>query len=191
MDLSTIQAVWKRHRPQFFAPLGNRVHLKSFGIPDSHIHILDWWEDSSVSVSLPATSPSSTSPQATFIMACTPAQHLGNRSLFDRWHTLWSSWAVTESLPASSPRAPKQLFFGGDTGYRAVSGVPGEDERALPHCPAFADIGAKFGRFDLALLPIGAYAPRLFLSGMHASPGDAVEIFKDVKAERAVGMHWG
>ena len=28
-------------------------------------------------------------------------------------------------------------------------------------------------------------------SGLHASPGDAVEMFKDLRARRAVGMHWG
>ncbi len=26
---------------------------------------------------------------------------------------------------------------------------------------------------------------------MHASPADAVEIFKDVRAKRALAMHWG
>jgi hypothetical protein len=29
------------------------------------------------------------------------------------------------------------------------------------------------------------------MSSVHASPSDAVEIFKDIQAKRAVGMHWG
>jgi L-ascorbate metabolism protein UlaG (beta-lactamase superfamily) len=36
-----------------------------------------------------------------------------------------------------------------------------------------------------------AYAPRHMWSCMHASPADAVRIFKDVRAKRALGMHWG
>ena len=155
MDFNTVRAVWKKHRPHFFAPLGNKHHLESFGLPASHIHILDWWEDSSVSVALPPKDD--TSPVgASFVVGCTPAQHVANRGLFDRWRTLWASWAVAEELPAGASGTPKKVFFGGDTGYRSV--FAGEDEDAVPHCPAFAQIGERYGSFDLALLPIGSVA---------------------------------
>jgi 4-amino-4-deoxy-L-arabinose transferase-like glycosyltransferase len=36
-----------------------------------------------------------------------------------------------------------------------------------------------------------AYSPRAVMSNMHASPADAVRIFKDVKAKKALAMHWG
>lgn len=36
--------------------------------------------------------------------------------------------------------------------------APTED--GLPTCPAFKEIGDKFGGFDLAMIPIGAYLPR-------------------------------
>jgi len=36
-----------------------------------------------------------------------------------------------------------------------------------------------------------AYSPRDVMSTMHASPADAVRIFKDVKARKALAMHWG
>ena len=36
------------------------------------------------------------------------------------------------------------FFFAGDTGY----------------CSAFEEIGKRFGPFDLAAIPIGAYEPR-------------------------------
>jgi hypothetical protein len=36
-----------------------------------------------------------------------------------------------------------------------------------------------------------AYSPRAVMSTMHASPADAVRIFKDVKARKALAMHWG
>jgi len=46
-----------------------------------------------------------------------------------------------------------KVWFGGDTGYRTVR--DGEDENKVPVCPAFRQIGEKFGGFDLALIPIG------------------------------------
>ncbi|KAI0800240.1 N-acyl-phosphatidylethanolamine-hydrolyzing phospholipase D [Fomes fomentarius] len=220
MDFPTLRTLLTRHHPHFFAPLGNAHHLASIGIPASHIHILDWWEASSVKVVLPPASTSakamhegnsaaeshSQGVQAAFVLTCTPAQHTANRSAFDRWQTLWASWAVEEDLSAGPPhslssststgadaegesRAPRKVYFAGDTGYRTV--FDGEDEDAVARCPEFKEVGEKFGGFDLALLPIGAYAPRHMWSGLHASPGDAVEIFKDVKAKRAVAMHWG
>lgn len=38
-------------------------------------------------------------------------------------------------------------------------------------CPAFAEIGERYGPFDVALIPIGAYGPRWFMSAVHCSPG--------------------
>jgi len=83
----------------------------------------------------------------------------------------------------------KKLYFAGDTGYRTVH--DGEDEDKVPVCPAFAEIGEHFGGVDVALLPIGAYAPRAMWSNLHASPADAVRMFKDVRAKKALAMHWG
>jgi L-ascorbate metabolism protein UlaG (beta-lactamase superfamily) len=72
----------------------------------------------------------------------------------------------------------------------------GEDDysekyASLPHCPAFAQIGALRGPFDLGLIPIGAYEPRFIMSAMHANPFDSVNIFTDTKCQKALGMHWG
>lgn len=118
-------------------------------------------------------------------------------------HTLWSSWAL-EEISVSTPKATSssssqpqgfKLWFGGDTGYRYVPyGTPADeqgDDSKLPVCPAFREIGKKFGGFDLALIPIGAYEPRHITSPVHASPWDSVRIFKDIKAKKALGMHWG
>ena len=69
----------------------------------------------------------------------------------------------------------RRIFHSGDTGYG----------------PAFRAIGARYGRFDLALVPIGAYEPRAFFGGMHATPEEAVAIAVDLRARRAIGHHWG
>jgi L-ascorbate metabolism protein UlaG (beta-lactamase superfamily) len=70
---------------------------------------------------------------------------------------------------------PFSFYFAGDTGYSSD----------------FKKIGAAFGCLDLALIPIGAYAPRWFMKPQHVNPQEAVQIFEDVHAKRAVGIHWG
>lgn len=81
----------------------------------------------------------------------------------------------------------------GDTGYRYVpeGDAYSAEEEAATRCPAFREIGEELGPFDLCCLPIGAYNPRWFMSAVHVSPEDAVELFKDLRAKRALAMHWG
>ena len=92
---------------------------------------------------------------AEFLLTCTPGQHFTGRGLLDRFKTLWASWAVEQTVKEkdSSTNKGVKIWFGGDTGYRAVK--YGEDEDKVPCCPAFKEIGQKFGGFDLALIPIG------------------------------------
>jgi L-ascorbate metabolism protein UlaG (beta-lactamase superfamily) len=53
----------------------------------------------------------------------------------------------------------------GDTGYKSIPrGIPIEEEHKYPHCPAFEEIGEREGPFDFAMIPIGAYDPRFFMS---------------------------
>lgn len=192
MDETTIRSLRERHNPHFFAPLNNDDAFVSFNVAPTHFHCLDWWDDSDISVALPTLSSNGQGgPKvtATFRLTCTPAQHQTARGLFDRFHTLWSSWAVEEVVPENSGRKGFKLWFGGDTGYRHVE--EGQDENTVPYCPAFKEIGDKFGGIDLGLIPIGAYNPRHVMSSWHASPSDSVRIFQDIKAKKAIGMHWG
>jgi N-acyl-phosphatidylethanolamine-hydrolysing phospholipase D len=106
-------------------------------------------------------------------IGCTPAQHFSARGFRDRNRTLWCGWSL--AVPG------RQLFFGGDSGYH----------------PEFAAIGARFGPFDAALLPIGAYEPRWFMRPVHMNPEEAVQAFQDLQRVPPtgpavmVGMHWG
>jgi N-acyl-phosphatidylethanolamine-hydrolysing phospholipase D len=199
MDIPTLTVLREKYNPHFFAPLNNEQTFLDTGIEPSRFHCLDWWDERDITVQLPVTGDGSNSGNeiakidVKFKLTCTPCQHISARTPFDRCHTLWSSWAL-EELPSPQHQGFK-LWFGGDTGYRHIpqgtSVSDEDDETKIPYCPAFKEIGEKFGGFDLALIPIGAYEPRNIMSAVHASPSDAVRIFKDVKAKKALGMHWG
>ena len=101
-------------------------------------------------------------------VAALPSQHWSARGLGDRRETLWASWLLT--LDA------RKIWFAGDTGYNSVQ---------------FAEIGQYAGGIDLALIPIGGYLPRDFMSPYHVDPLEALKIHKDVRSAFSVGMHWG
>ena len=202
LSYPTVKEIASRHpNAQFIVPLGNKKWFEACGI--KQCTELDWWDEIDFTLTPQASSstqdkkPSissagSTSPPTDSITAkigCLPCQHISNRGLTDRAATLWSSWSVVSG--------GKSLWFGGDTGYRAVpQSSEGQDDWSeayanLPTCPAFKDIGKFRGPFDLGLIPIGAYQPRWIMSPMHANPRDSVEIFRDTKCKRALGIHWG
>jgi N-acyl-phosphatidylethanolamine-hydrolysing phospholipase D len=87
-----------------------------------------------------------------------------------------------------------RFYFSGDTGYRSVpegAAANSAVEASAAVCPAFRDIASLYGPMDLALLPIGAYSPRWFMSSFHCTPEDAVEMHASVQSRRSVAMHWG
>jgi L-ascorbate metabolism protein UlaG (beta-lactamase superfamily) len=96
-----------------------------------------------------------------------PAQHWSRRTLWDTNRTLWGGWVIEG--------AGLKLVHTGDLGYS-------KDAR---------DIGERLGPFDMALIPIGAYAPRWFMKTMHVNPAEAVQVRADLRARKAIGMHWG
>lgn len=99
----------------------------------------------------------------------TPARHWSGRGLFDRRRSLWGSFALRFADGYS-------VWYGGDT-----ADVPG----------LFEEIGRRAGPFDLALIPIGAYAPRDFMGSSHATPEEAVRIHGAIRARQSIGVHWG
>ncbi|WP_306336449.1 MBL fold metallo-hydrolase [Streptomyces sp. KL118A] len=97
-----------------------------------------------------------------------PAHHWSKRSLVDTCRTLWGGWVLTDA-------EGRRLYFAGDTGYGHW----------------FERIGARYPGIDLALLPIGAYEPRWWLSDVHCDPEEAVRAAADLGARRMAPMHWG
>ncbi|KAH8797310.1 beta-lactamase superfamily domain-containing protein [Flagelloscypha sp. PMI_526] len=185
LDVHTIKTLAKRiNPPHFFAPLGNEPFFTSLGIPKSHIHILDWWE------SLRLESKEDKRKFAVDI-TCTPSQHRSGRSTNDHMQTLWASWVVEGVDTKNEGSGGGKVYFAGDTAYRAVLDDSKMDDETLPFCPAFQEIGKRWKGFDFAMIPIGAYQPRIFMSSAHVSPPQSVHIFKDIQARNALAMHWG
>ncbi|MFE3682849.1 MBL fold metallo-hydrolase [Streptomyces sp. NPDC059095] len=96
-----------------------------------------------------------------------PAHHWSKRGLTDTCRSLWGGWILGD-------RRQRRLYFAGDTGYGHW----------------FKEIGRRYTGIDLALLPIGAYAPRWWLQDVHTDPEEAVQAFADLGARRMAPMHW-
>lgn len=96
-----------------------------------------------------------------------PAQHWSRRGLTDGNTSWWGGFV----LEAGSLR----LYHAGDTGW----------------FDGFAEIGRRTGTIHLAMLPIGAYAPRWFMHPQHISPEEAVKAMRLLKAKHLIPMHWG
>ncbi|HTN38609.1 MAG TPA: MBL fold metallo-hydrolase [Arachidicoccus sp.] len=92
----------------------------------------------------------------------TPARHFSGRA-FKRNNTLWLSFVL---------QTPKlKLYLGGDSGYDSH----------------FAEIGKKFGGFDLALLDNGQY--NLAWQAIHMLPDEALKAAKDLETKRLFPIH--
>lgn len=98
-----------------------------------------------------------------------PAYHWSARGLGDRRMALWGGFMLKTPVG--------QVYFAGDTGYG-----DGEIFRAMRR---------DYGPTDVALIPIGAYAPRWFMADQHTNPDEAVRIMRDLEASNALGIHWG
>jgi len=100
------------------------------------------------------------------ITSC-PAQHFSARSPFDRNQSHWCGWMIEWR--------GKKIYHTGDSGY----------------CPHFREIGEKFSPIDLAMIPIGAYAPRCVMKPMHMNPEEATLVHKEIHSQLSLAHHWG
>ena len=100
-------------------------------------------------------------------ITCLPSQHWSRRIENATNSTLWCTWLIAS--------AERRYFFAGDTGYFY----------------GFEEFGRRFGPIDVAMLPIGAYAPRWFMRWQHMDPEEAVRAYHALRADAMLGMHWG
>ncbi|SCY63571.1 L-ascorbate metabolism protein UlaG, beta-lactamase superfamily [Flavobacterium anhuiense] len=91
-----------------------------------------------------------------------PSRHFSGRS-FKRCNTLWTSFILeTKDF---------KMYLGGDSGYDSH----------------FAEIGEKYGPFDIALLDNGQYNEKW--KYIHNMPEDVIKAMKDLKAKRVFPVH--
>lgn len=98
---------------------------------------------------------------------CVPALHFASRTLFDHNRTLWCGYVIEYRN--------RKVYFAGDTGFGAH----------------FRHIREVFGAPSVALLPIGSYQPRWFMSAIHMAPEDAVQAHQVLGARISVAIHHG
>ena len=62
---------------------------------------------------------------------------------------------------------------------------------ANPSLETMERIASSLGPFDLAAVPIGAYEPSEMMRPSHMDPEEAMQAALDLRAEIALGMHYG
>ena len=101
-----------------------------------------------------------------------PAVHWSKRSLTDTNKTLWGNFLIEYD--------GKKILFACDTGVGNI----------------YREIGDKYGPIDINFINIGAYnfyplTPYKDKSAYHTNPEEALEISRDLKSRKVIGMHWG
>ena len=99
-----------------------------------------------------------------FAIHVLPARHYSGR-LLTRNKTLWAGYAITT--------AKRRIFVSGDSGYG----------------PHFADIGLRFGGFDLVVLDTGQYDEQW--PYIHMTPEEAAQAAQDLQANALLPGHVG
>lgn len=97
-----------------------------------------------------------------------PMQHWSARGLFDKNKALWAALNIETKSG--------NIYFVGDSGY-------GEGRY-------FKRAKEKFGKFRLALLPMGAYEPRWFMKYAHMNPEDMIRAHIDLGKPFTIPSHY-
>jgi L-ascorbate metabolism protein UlaG (beta-lactamase superfamily) len=102
-----------------------------------------------------------------FTIHSVPALHFSARGIYDRNMTLWCGYVIECQ--------GRLIYFAGDTAFGNH----------------FAQIREQFGSPHLALLPIGAYEPRWFMSPVHMGPDEATRAHEILGAQTSIAIHHG
>jgi L-ascorbate metabolism protein UlaG (beta-lactamase superfamily) len=98
---------------------------------------------------------------------CVPALHFSSRGIYDRNATLWCGYVIE--------CRGRLVYYAGDTAFGGH----------------FEWIRERFGSPHLALLPIGAYEPRWFMSPVHMAPDEAARAHEILAAGTSIAIHHG
>ena len=135
----------------WITPLGVDKILHELGVAPPRCATLNWTETLKV---------------GSVTIVALPARHFSGRSLFNRFETLWASFAFI---------GPKhRLYYGADSG----------------EWYGFRDIGLEYGPFDLTMLEIGAADP--LWADVHMGPDGAIRSFHALGGHGLfMPIHWG
>ncbi|HEX4320643.1 MAG TPA: MBL fold metallo-hydrolase [Acidobacteriaceae bacterium] len=136
---------------RWVAPLGVGGILTEMGAPAENIDELDWTDSITVSG---------------LRITALPARHFSGRSLFNRFETLWASYALAGPC--------NRVYYGADSG----------------EWDGFAEIASQHGPFDLTMLEIGASDP--MWRQIHMGPEGALRSFAAMGGQGLLmPIHWG
>ena len=176
LDLTTLAKLGDLYNPLVIVPPGEEKRVRKAGL--QRVAVLDWWQTFELDARY--------ADQGRLRVSALPAQHWSRRTPFDYNRSLWSGYWI-EGAPAKNTdtkntaknktksKKATSVYFAGDTG----------------NGPFVEEIAAKFGSPDVALLPIGAFLPRWFMSPAHLSPADALDFHTRLGAAWTMPIHWG
>jgi L-ascorbate metabolism protein UlaG (beta-lactamase superfamily) len=154
LGAGTVRALAKMdaiRNARWIMPLGVGKLLGEMGVPASRCTELNWMDSTRVGA-----------VQVTAL----PTRHFSGRSLFNRFETLWASFALI------GPQ--HRVYYGSDSG----------------EWDGFREIGERFGPFDVTMLEIGAFDP--LWAAIHMGPEGAVRSFRAMGGQGLLmPIHWG
>ena len=168
LDTTTVREIHKSSpATSFVVPLGLKSWCHKTISPQAVVHELDWHEHIDYHYS-PANTSSGGRKSLRIISV--PMRHWSSRMGADRDKTLWCGYSLV------ADHGSQKILFPGDTAWF-------DDLDDL--------VGQRYGPFDVAAIPIGAYEPREFMKRNHINVDEAVRMKDAVQAAAAVPIHWG
>ena len=148
LDRATVQSI-DDGRVRFIVPLGVGAHLAAWGVAESRITELDWWQAARV---------------GRVELIATPSRHASGRINPQGDRTLWAGYAMIGPV--------HRAWYSGDTGMQS----------------AFAEIGRRYGPFDVTLIEAGQYDAAW--PDWHLGPEQAVDAHRLVRGRVMIPVHW-